>query len=274
MDNCNKRLLRWQDTIDQTTVSSRFVEKLGQPTVRDNGQRVPGLNLHNPRLYLVLAAVLPFSHVITGFRNRELRAYLQRRFGLSPDEYTAAQLRYDLLKLRGKGWIRKLEGKTLYVLTPKGMTQGTALAKRNDCLHGTMHGIDSPTPAVSSPQTEVQKCYRKVRKALKQLLESLAVAAQKPKYLRTFGAENLLEALTKLVQVGQNGIPSTGFIRAFSRDVRCQGEAATAIPTNKYGHAFHLLYRAEEVHGVLGAGQRREVPAKDDAVKAATGETN
>ena len=177
MDNCNKRLLRWQDTIDQTTVCSRFVEKLGQPTVREDGQRVPGLNLHNPRLYLVLAAVLQFSHVITGFRNRELREYLQRRFGLSPDEYTASQLRYDLLKLRGKGWLCKLDGKTLYVLTPKGMTQATALAKLNDCLNGTMHEIDSAAPTFSRPQTEVQKCYRKVRKALNQLLESLGMAA-------------------------------------------------------------------------------------------------
>ena len=40
MDDCNKRLLSWQDTIDQTTISARFVEKLGQPTVRETGQRV------------------------------------------------------------------------------------------------------------------------------------------------------------------------------------------------------------------------------------------
>ena len=60
MDNCNKRLLTWEDTIDQTTVSARFVEKLGQPTVRENGRRVPGLKLHDPRLYQGLAAVLQF----------------------------------------------------------------------------------------------------------------------------------------------------------------------------------------------------------------------
>jgi hypothetical protein len=41
--------------------------------------------------------------------NRELRNYIQSRFGLSPDDYTAAQLRYDLMKLRAKGLIRKLE---------------------------------------------------------------------------------------------------------------------------------------------------------------------
>src|SRR5262245_66585246 len=114
MDNCNKRLLTWQDTIDQTTVSTRFVEKLGQPTVRENGRRVPGLKLHDLRLYRGLAAVLQFAHVITGFRSRELRNYIQSRFGLSPDDYTAAQLRYDLMKLRAKGLIRKLDGMTRY----------------------------------------------------------------------------------------------------------------------------------------------------------------
>ena len=177
MGNCNKRLLRWQDVIDKTTVSSRFVEKLGQPTVREEGQRVPGLNLHNPRLYLALAAVLQFAHVITGFRNQELRAYLQNRFGLSPDEYTAAQLRYDLLKLRGKGWIRKLDGQTRYVLTPKGVTQGTALLKLNECLNGTLGCPLGTDLNLSSPQPEIQKHYRKVRAALEKLLESWGLAA-------------------------------------------------------------------------------------------------
>jgi len=176
MNNCNQRLLRWEDSIDQTTVSSRYLEKLGQPTVRENGQRVPGLNIHHPRLYRVLAAVLQFAHLITGFRNRELREYLQRRFGLSPDEYTAAQLRYDLLKLRAKGWIRKLEGKALYVLTPKGMAQATTLAKLNECLNGTLGHPPSAIPKVSSPQTEVQKGYRKVRQQLQKLLQVWGIA--------------------------------------------------------------------------------------------------
>lgn len=174
MENCNKRLLKWQDTIDETTVSARFVEKLGEPTVRENGQRVPGLQLHNRRLYLVLAAVLQFSHLITGFRSRELRSYLQRRFGLSPDEYTASQLRYDLLKLRAKGWISKLAGKTLYVLTPKGLTQGTAIAKLNEVLNGTL-GQSCAHPEVGSPQPESQKAFRHVRRSLEKLTHSLGI---------------------------------------------------------------------------------------------------
>ena len=177
MAHCNQRLLRWQDTIDQTTVASRYLEKLGQPTVRENGQRVPGLNVHRPRFYLVLAAVFQFAHLIAGFRNSDLRHYLQRRFGLSPDEYTAAQLRYDLLKLQAKGWIRKLEGKTVYVLTPKGMCQVTALFKLNQCLNGVLGTPPSPAPHVSSPQSQLQKAYRSVRKELQNVLDALGLAS-------------------------------------------------------------------------------------------------
>jgi len=126
--------------------------------------------------YLVLAAVFQFAHLIAGFRNRDLRLYLQRRFGLSPDEYTAAQLRYDLLKLQAKGWIRKLEGKTLYVLTPKGMVQVTALVKLNQCLNGALGSPPSPAPDVSPPQSELQKAYRRVRTDLQNVLDTLGIA--------------------------------------------------------------------------------------------------
>jgi hypothetical protein len=177
MDLCNQRLLRWQDTIDQTTVASGFVEKLGQPTVPEQGQRVPGIRLDSQRLTWVLAAVLQFAHVITGFRNHELRTYLQNRFGLSPDEYTAAQLRYDLVKLRAKGWISKLKHSTCYVLTPKGMTEGTAVLKLKECLNGTVAEPAGEPPEVGSPQTPLQKEFRKVRGALQQLLKAQGLAA-------------------------------------------------------------------------------------------------
>ena len=176
MDHCNQRLLRWQDTIDQTTVAADFVEELGQPTVPEVGQRVPGVHLHNPRLIMVLSAVLQFAHILKGFRNRDIQTYVHRRFGLSPDDYTASQVRYDLLKLRAKGFVRKLDGTTRYVLTPKGMVQSTAIAKLKECLNGTVGEPVEDSPDVGSPQTPLQKSFRQVRRALQQLLEEIGLA--------------------------------------------------------------------------------------------------
>jgi hypothetical protein len=177
LDHCNQRLLRWEDTIDQTTVSTGFVQKLGQPTVYENGRRVAGLHLHHPRLYWVLAAVLQFAHVISGFRVRELQTYLQNRFGLSPDEYSAAQLRYDLNKLRAKGLVRKLDRQSRYVLTPQGVLQGTAIHKLNTCLNAVAARPLPGAEEVPSPQTPMQKHARRVRACIQQLLEELGLAA-------------------------------------------------------------------------------------------------
>jgi hypothetical protein len=82
-----------------------------------------------------------------------------------------------LLKLRGKGWIRKLAGKTRYVLTPQGMTQGTAIAKFNECLNGTLCQPSTPQPQVASPQSDLQKHHRQVRRSIEQLLEAVGMAA-------------------------------------------------------------------------------------------------
>jgi hypothetical protein len=180
LGHCNQRLLRWQDTIDQTTVSAGWVEKLGQPTVcATDGRRVPGIHLHNQRLTWLLAAVFQFTHVIDGFGMCDLVPYVQRRFGLSPDEYTAVQARYDLRKFRAKGWVNKLEHRNRYVLTPKGIVQGTAILKLKECLNGTVAQPIEDPPKINVPQSQLQKAFRRVRAALGKLLETIGLKSRK-----------------------------------------------------------------------------------------------
>ena len=62
------------------------------------------------------------------------------------------------------------------LLTPQGMAQATTLAKLNECLNGTLGHPPSAIPRVSSPQTEVQKGYRKVRQQLQKLLQVWGIA--------------------------------------------------------------------------------------------------
>jgi hypothetical protein len=71
----------------------------------------------------------------------------------------------------------RLDGMTRYVITPKGMVQGTAIIKLTECLNGTIGESESSSPKVASPQTELQKGYRRVRSALEQLLEHVGLRA-------------------------------------------------------------------------------------------------
>ena len=66
---------------------------------------------------------------------------------------------------------------TRYVITPKGMVQGTAIMKLAEWLNGTIGDAQSSSPKVASPQTELQKGYRRVRSALQQLLEHVGLRA-------------------------------------------------------------------------------------------------
>jgi len=57
------------------------------------------------------------------------------------------------------------------------MVQGTAIMKLTECLNGTIGDAQSSSPKVASPQTELQKGYRRVRSALQQLLEHVGLRA-------------------------------------------------------------------------------------------------
>ncbi len=120
-----------------------------------------------------LGHLLGQEHAVDGVMTDTLATGIRH-----PDKYTTAQLRYDILKLRAKGWVSKLDGSINYVLTPKGMTQGTAIHKLKECLNGTVSEPVGNTPDVGSPQSPLQKEFRKVRLALGALLrvQRLAVA--------------------------------------------------------------------------------------------------
>jgi hypothetical protein len=47
-----------------------------------------------------------------------------------------------------------------------------------------------------------------------------------------------------------------------------------SLPKRFLADALYLLYRSEEVHDVLGARERREIPANHDAIKAVIRKTD
>jgi hypothetical protein len=60
-----------------------------------------------------------FTHLIHGFRNRELRGHVADLLG-ADTSYSAAQMTYDLRRLRLKGLIFRPPRTYRYFLTPHG----------------------------------------------------------------------------------------------------------------------------------------------------------
>ena len=124
----NQRYLEALKTVSVSTPLSDLTDPLSQPLKDARGRRHRALNLLSPDDARLLDLIADGHWLLTGFRNRDLRA---EWFGPCEDP---AELRRQsgaisrkLLLLRAHGLIRKIEGTHRYLLTKLGRQTTTAL---------------------------------------------------------------------------------------------------------------------------------------------------
>jgi len=113
------RFQKAQTVAVATALDRSTFERLVTPS-ETGGQRVAGLRFGAPRTMRVLEALGCAGLTFKAFSQADLRAVLVDRLGVDPVEWTPARLAYDLSKLRGKGVVRKVQGRNLYTLTDLG----------------------------------------------------------------------------------------------------------------------------------------------------------
>jgi hypothetical protein len=116
----NRRLLEVERVSHNCGLSGDSIQRVVQPTVTEEGQRAPGLKFGDPRVMALWVALSLFTHLIQGFRNRDLRRHVADLLGADAGSYSAAQMTYDLRRLRLKGLIYRPPRTHRYFLTPHG----------------------------------------------------------------------------------------------------------------------------------------------------------
>jgi len=101
----NRRLLEVERVSHNSGLSGDSIQRVVQPTVTDNGENAPALKFGQPRVMALFLALTLFHHLIDGFHNRDLRNLVVDLLGVTSEHYTAAQMTYDLRRLRLKGVI-------------------------------------------------------------------------------------------------------------------------------------------------------------------------
>ena len=182
MDRANERYLTVQQDILASYIDRGQLEQLRQPSVSPTGRRVPGLHIEDPRLMAVLQAMLCFAYLVGKgvFRTKDLLADVQRALG-NP-EYTLNQLRYDLSKLRGKGFVIRLVGTQSYEVSSQGYRIGIFHLKLYQQRYAPLtSAICDPVPAdnevLTNRQTKLDRLYVAVDNAVQNLANHLGMAA-------------------------------------------------------------------------------------------------
>jgi len=121
----NRKLLEVERLSHHCVLTQDALDRLQRPTV-EAGQRVSALRFGDPRVMALVQAITGFTHLPRGFRNRDLRPQVEALLGCP---YSAAQMTYDLRRLRLKGLIHRIPKTHRYTTTTYGLKVAFFYAK-------------------------------------------------------------------------------------------------------------------------------------------------
>jgi hypothetical protein len=116
-DDVNRTLLTVERVSHHCTLTTDALDRLQRP-LPIGPTRVSALRFGDARVQALCQALSGFAHVPTGFRHRDLRPRVAALLGRP---YTAAQMTYDLRRLRLRGLIQRQAGTHRYRVTSAGL---------------------------------------------------------------------------------------------------------------------------------------------------------
>lgn len=116
-EGVNRKLLEAERVSHRCVLTQDALDRLQRPTL-ETGPRVSALRFGDPRVMALCQALTGFAHLLRGFRNRDLRPHVEALLGRP---YSAAQMTYDLRRLRLKGLIHRIPGTHRYTATTDGL---------------------------------------------------------------------------------------------------------------------------------------------------------
>lgn len=148
--------------------------RVTRPT-NENGLHAPGLSFGDPRVMALLTALLPFTHLLCGFRSRELTELVGQ---LLDAPYSGRQATYDLRRLRRKGLIVRLAHSQRYQLTPLGRRVAVLFTKAHGrVLAPGLALLDPSLPVGIAERSPLATAWRRLDRTLNDWIGAQMIAA-------------------------------------------------------------------------------------------------
>ena len=174
-ENANRRLCDAQAEDARPAPDVVTLAQVTRPSETPDGLHAPALCFGDPRVMAILAALLLFSHVLAGFRNRDL---VELVASLLDRPYTARQATYDLRRLRRKGLITRLPRSQRYQLTSLGRRVAVLFTKAHSrVLAPGLALLDPALPPDIAPSSPLGQAWRRLDHALDDFIAGELVAA-------------------------------------------------------------------------------------------------
>jgi hypothetical protein len=170
-DAVNQTLLTVERVSHQCTLTTEALDRLQQP-LRLGDQRVSALRFGDPRVQALLQTLAGFVHLPAGFRHRDLRPRVAALLGRP---YSAAQMTYDLRRLRLRSLIERAVHTHQYRLTAYGQRVAFFYSKLYLRIFRP-HGPALETTPDPLPRP-LRRAFEQLDAAIEQIHQEAALAA-------------------------------------------------------------------------------------------------
>lgn len=170
----NRRLLDVQRISHDCWIGEETFQALHQP-VRQGEQRASALRFGDPRVLVLLAALLIFRLLPQGFANRDLRPHLAVLLGDSPEDYAAGRMTYDLRRLRMHGLIERIPRSHRYRVTDQGFRIALFVTRSYHRL--LRPGLSTIGPIPPPASVPLHKVFASVDQAIEKAWDAQQIAA-------------------------------------------------------------------------------------------------
>jgi hypothetical protein len=174
-ESANRRLCDAQAQDARPAPDVVTLAQVTRPSTTPDGLHAPALCFGDPRVMALLTILVGFSHLLAGFRNRQL---VELVAALLDAPYCSRQATYDLRRLRRKGLIFRLPHSQRYQLTSLGRRVAVLFTK----AHGRVLGpglalLDHTLPADLAERSPLSLAWRRLDRALDDFIAKQSVAA-------------------------------------------------------------------------------------------------
>jgi hypothetical protein len=182
LQGITERYQNVQQDILETFLDRGEMRKLAEPTVLANGKRVPGLKLDHTRQLALMHSLVCFSHIAAAdtFTTAELHSDMADALGLPTDKCPLGSVRYEMSKLRAKGFIEKLPRSRRYRLSSDGYRICLVFLKLFEKIYaplaaGLLHPYRKDRLLAADRISQLDKLYQAVVTALNNLVAAVGL---------------------------------------------------------------------------------------------------
>lgn len=178
LKNILERFISALRCVDACFVSDGTLEQLPKPSQVGN-TRVGGMDFNKPRIRWVAEAVLALASAPRGFTASQLARQVRIFSQQTEAEYTARHAAYDLKKLRGKEFVRRIAKTQRYEPTSGGLKAITALLVLREKIIKPLLAAAQTARKARHPRnpTPLDLHYECVRLGMQGVFQELGLAA-------------------------------------------------------------------------------------------------